>query len=1018
MKINAEQGRRDRIIMQRFSQRWKNQTMSRAFTAWVASIQEMKSNRKLLHRFAIQLQKANLAASFRSWSLAARERKANRAKVLMFFRRQEQQTFWRCFEHWKIFTTDSVAQKERAQSLFATLMHEGLRSRFHQWVLYVRDVKEAREELIQSEKIVERVMIRMRKGTISRAFSSWHAHTCERRAHRERVFHFIQRWRMRSAAQAFDTWLDNARDRQRLRALVHKCLLRMDSSLLYSAFRKWASFASKALFETVNAYAREVAELQTQLGQLEWERQALETNLGDQLRSVVAHRDRIREKHADSVMYTWRNHLMLMVFQHWQLMTKEIKRKRLLVTRFLARLTQQRKAKSFSGWVSRVQEQKRQRHLVFIGVSRLRERTLARSFASFKNVLALRQKRQRAATLMMHTIRRLLQARLARAWRTWLGSVLHHLKNNEVVARGQTGILIESMRERCVRVSVASWQKIAMAKALATWKSQATALKAQKRRTGTFICRWRNMRAAAAWRGWRSFISEEKQKREALRSLILRWRKQKLALGIRTWVSSTNMSLVIKLRESSQESIVLACWQKGRIATLARCVRAWAALAHARLTKIRATKKLMTFVKRMRSTALLRALNKWKLVALEKYSQLYHFKERNGIVGAIQNSLVQIVCNAVLFPSLSGLAAESSFSYKHDTHATTLLHRQEPMLHQNVTPAQRRTSGLCGVVWGAVMQAMGSGSHHLFSSDALQVFEVVEDTLVQYDHTGSLTKSSPAGSSLTAYTIRLRQTVALQDASTDPRFNPDIDTPHLRFRNLVSPLSGPFGISGIASPPMTPNSPSAFSMSSGPMGDFPSVSLVCVPIFGTEDQVIGLIQASRTPRNYHGSNYQVPDDHYLDATVGVLSVAADSISVVLQWASSLEQQDYQVDGLRGEADGLHNNLEVIEQAKERLERKIHRLEQDASSSTSHLTKQLRAAQRKINQLQTRATSVSRIEAEVKRLLDHYDSVMEKSASVRPVSSPTSPSASDLDVQDLRQLQAEQQSLLKQLDGFY
>ncbi|GBG27553.1 Hypothetical Protein FCC1311_037762 [Hondaea fermentalgiana] len=813
IRANAERARHDRIILQRFSQRWRNQTASRAFTAWAARAQENKRNRNIVQRFVAQMQRGNLAAAFRAWRAAAQERRANRAKVLMFFRRQEQQTFWRCFEMWKRHARESALVKERAQRVLLALTRDNLQNRFDQWALYVQDVKEAKEELYKSEQVVERVVGRMRKNAASRAFRTWYEYTSERRLRRERVVHFVQRWRMQSVARAFDAWLENARDRQRLRALTRKCLVRLDSKMLFAAFRKWASFAQRALAETMQAYADEVTSLRAQLGQAEWDREAIEASLGDQVRVLVAHRDRIREKHADSVVWSWRNQLLLKVVQQWRTVAAETRRKRRLLAQFVTRSVNALKSRAFSGWAFRAQERKRRRQLVFRSVQKARERTLARSFASLSAAVSARKMREQAVERMVRTARRLLQHRVARAWRKWL-----LLCGNVAADALETySASMSSMRDRCVHASIITWQKMAMAKAFTAWRTNADGRKAQRRRVASFL-------------------------------------------------------------------------------------------------------------------ALLAAMNKWKQVTLTRYAEAYHLQERHGVMAAMQSGLVQIVCNAVIFPSLQAIGTDS-LGEESQAHTTAIL-RNEPSL---VDPSQRLVDGsfsACGVVWGAVMQAMGSASHHLFTSDSLQVFEVANDVLIQHDPQGTPARSFPAGSSLSAYTIRLGQTVAVADASLDARFNPEIDAPYLRMR---------------------------------------------AGLFSVKEQVIGIIQASRTSRSCLGAEGCIPDEHYLDACIGVLSVAADSISVLLQWARAFAHRQDQIECLRDEADGLKHDLLAARRAKSDLKNHLDQMANESTFSTSHLAKRLRAAQRKIDQLQTRSASVARIESDVKRLLNEYDSVVERSA---------------------------------------
>jgi len=933
--------RRHRKIVRKFSLRWANRSASRAFAAWAQRTQQLRHNRCLMSRMASNMKQVTLATAFRSWRAAVKEQIANRARVMMIFRGKQQLTFWKCFSHWKLFVQDSKAVKHRAKAILADLTQASLCSRFEQWRSYTQDMRTRRRALNDSDANLHRVILRMRRNSLYRAFSSWQACIQKRKFKRQRTACFIRRWQVRLISRVFDTWLDNACDRQRSRVLVGKILARLENLNLHKAFRTWMLFVKKTdqqmLIEyktEVSRYQGEVSALQQRILEVEAGNDSVATKFNQDRKNLQQHRDIIRER----VISLSTGNIFSRAFHSWLRFCQQNKIKKVRLFAVTQRWIRFGRARAFQAWKSYIHRKRWNRALLLRISEKWRSINCLRAFNSLRCNLIRHRERDSGLFLLERYARWIQSFSIAKAWVKWAGK---HSKMAEVERRMFAELQHsrrENLKTMLIERGALNGRRRILSRAILAWRYVAKEGKMSRRRWDRLIYRADQSIVRRSFACWANVLNERREKRIRMIGIVLRWKKQHLAKGFTTWFKASSRDVFMNLRKARDDSIVLACWRRSEQSTLHRCFGRWRGLTAMKLKRRRALTLLNRYSRRIINRFLGPAWNRWNLVASSKISFLQSQVVRKGFLECFQRALIRVVCDGVLFPSLQFLQDRSSLSTSKES------------------------------LWNVINHSLGTLSNHLFDCDGLQAFHVTAEGLVQYDSSGHVARTLGIGNSLTSFVVRLGRAIATMDASADTRFDFEVDGQIHHHENISTQTRN----MAIFSPPIAICSPISPPSS--------KIALIVVPVFDTADRVVGLLQAVKSFPSEIGDEEVIPRENFTDACLSVLTVLADGITVLSQWNQAFSDVSQAKISLDERVCALVDEKENLDHVHGELELRIKSLKKKLHSRTERLSKELKGAYRRISLLEAHESGVSNFEVEVKQLLENFDQAISHTSS--------------------------------------
>jgi hypothetical protein len=285
--------------------RWRTSTLTPAFKAWRAHVNERKQHADdLMNRTICRMRNGRMYAGWRKWRQFVEQDRVDEvrssmgkqmqalqeqldqhhaSKIELVMRRWRHKTLVPAFDAWRQHIDRK--KKRRKELMDRTLKRFVNGAKWGAW----RKWKQA----VEDEKVNEiRAAMQAESDQLRDALA---------RTHGQRINALMQRWRNRSACSAFVAWATWARQRaERRKELMDRTLKRMLQTKLWSAWRQWASHVEQMRVEEVRSKMdAELHNVKMQTAVARWQQQ--QRNL--MTRSFLAWTSHIRQNKARKLLY-------------------------------------------------------------------------------------------------------------------------------------------------------------------------------------------------------------------------------------------------------------------------------------------------------------------------------------------------------------------------------------------------------------------------------------------------------------------------------------------------------------------------------------------------------------------------------------------------------------------------------------------------------------------------------------------------------------------------------------------
>lgn len=244
-----------------------------------------------------------------------------------------------------------------------------------------------------------RVMRRLKRGSLGRAWNTWLDFVVALAAAHRLLGRCTRRWRRSGLSRAVRVWLEMADEQQRSLAMLHHAIARM---------------ANLKLAQIVDAWTKAVAK--AKLSRRELQRKAINLMRAPLLTHTFYAWKRLRERasNAEAKMRTailmWSRRLLIQAFMSWD---EVIGSGRALRRKAVARFVDRLKTRAFAAWVAEVERQR----TVFARLRETRNRWANRVVVLCFH--AWRDDVQRKRDLISSAVGRWSHAAIVRGWDRW-----------------------------------------------------------------------------------------------------------------------------------------------------------------------------------------------------------------------------------------------------------------------------------------------------------------------------------------------------------------------------------------------------------------------------------------------------------------------------------------------------------------------------------------------------------------------------------------------------------------------
>jgi hypothetical protein len=487
---------------------WQNASLATCFRQWTGMVAEMRRQREVLGRFSKRIMNRAAVRALGAWTDVVATRKQHRATVTRFLKR------W------------------RKQALCAVLLP---------WHRYTEDQKKQRV-------ILRRFARKMRNGQAARAFLAWDSFVGRRLRAKTLVQTVFRRLVTGKAEAAFASWVDlvhcqqeEADEAHRLQVVVRRCLAKINSRCIETAFSTWAHMVAVKQDMRVKL-ERAVGKIQQRV-------------VAASLASWVDYYDiRVRARFlcgkvfgrlvsgkAGAAFASWVSEVHCQ-----QEEATAAQRQQVVVRRCLARINNRCTHGAFSAWTDAVAAKKDMRAKLVRAAAKMQQRVVVASMNAWADYS---EARIRARYICGTVFGKLKQSHLVTAWHSWAtatelrremikytthveaSSVLktHQFKINQFTLRKATrrlkkqaaalsftGWVVYYMRRKQRRVllrrTAAKLSRRSLATAFEGWMSYYERRRRARYLSGRVFGQLKSSTLGAAWHTWTRIIGEQKTK--------------------------------------------------------------------------------------------------------------------------------------------------------------------------------------------------------------------------------------------------------------------------------------------------------------------------------------------------------------------------------------------------------------------------------------------------------------------------------------------------------------------------
>lgn len=573
--------------------RWRFNTLSRIFDAWMGVWQAAHATRERARLLALQWRRRDVAVSFRVWRDVASRLRFQRLAISRSLHRIQHRCAVRCLRALYQFAAMRVHARRTLQRMSSQwdlrckvrgmrawrdyLLKSREQSRLEALAIEAAAANAAREaELAATLEAQRRARAHRLAAAASRwqrrhsvaVLHAWAAAAATRRRGKQAAARFARQLRFQTAAVAFRTWNDNAVAARLLRSRTTKLVQRMKFRCASAALRSWiaavkmskqrrrlvrrivARFVQREVTHsmgvwrsvTLEARAAEVsrrAEMEAAM-----ERRARE--LADAAAAAAAAEQKRRR--AENVMLRWRRRALAQSFCAMCDFVIRSKHNRQIAARMSQRWRNAALFAAFRGWLDAAQKTRTQRIALHRFTMRMK---LVVAGAALRTLHLYADTRRRARSLVGVAVARYRNSQLLRGWNGLRNALLHAREaatRQALLADEQARLaIVTRRRDQRIAYMVSRWNGETARKCFHSWVSATRLALGARAQAEKGMRIWRQRNTSLAFLAWRANATLLRRQRGLLARFSARVRLATATRAMVAWQRFTHRRTAARL---------------------------------------------------------------------------------------------------------------------------------------------------------------------------------------------------------------------------------------------------------------------------------------------------------------------------------------------------------------------------------------------------------------------------------------------------------------------------------------
>jgi len=528
-KTYVRKSKSERLREEGMIRRWMSGTKGRCWQRWKEYVQDEKRNRYILAKYSQRVREGTKLKAYSKWvDFWVERREARRVMGRMIGGRRKEglRKGWGAWSE--------VIKYERIKDRVEKRVEEGTEEN-------VKEIKNSLEAQMQKarerkKKLGLKMIQTMVMGCVAESFRCWRNEVKERKARRERMKRFGNRWRLQTANRVVNTWKEKTKTRKFLRTIIARMLRMREGKGVKKFFGIWIYATMQAgkgdLEETLRDVRERAAKglereenMRNELSHLQSKMVIFKRSVGEE---KVKEGER-KKQNAFRVIHRWKSESLRRCWVGWKEGARRLKEERMLLDKFSRKLRMGSAGKVFRQWSFVVKDEKKKRILIMRFRRRYEKGGEIKVWMKWNEFVAIR-KRARGIT------RRIVGGRdkeqLGRGFRKWTEGVREERESEDT----QRKVEVEKTRKQAVAFKyVMSLIHGAMGKAFRGWREWSKEERAKRNLVLGFIKRMKNRTLINGWNGWVDKVGVRKRMRIFVNRMLNSKDLKDLAFGLNRW---------------------------------------------------------------------------------------------------------------------------------------------------------------------------------------------------------------------------------------------------------------------------------------------------------------------------------------------------------------------------------------------------------------------------------------------------------------------------------------------------
>jgi hypothetical protein len=347
-----------RAIVKRFVMRMNSGCLIRCYSAWVNMIREDKNNKRIIAKFRVRMLNMEIAKSLQSWKEHVGLRLRMKYLARRIINRCDNSKILSAWIPWTLFVRWSVEQEEHAEKMkFMTEKeqeeemkrlaqqneHDELKNKLQrehdEMVAKLASMKEAEAE--RKQKAALKMIQHMMQGCLATTLNGWKQYVKTEKYNRTVMKRFAKKMQMAAANSALAQWIDFAKERKWLRGLLNRLLGGREMLMKSAGFKAWHLNTHKHAL-----HSKHNDELETMRQQL-MEAQSFHE---EHKKSAAEQQQEMQQKLLKKMIFTMQNASLGRCFTDWVLTVNYRKNCRVLINKVFGKVTNRDISAGFNQW--------------------------------------------------------------------------------------------------------------------------------------------------------------------------------------------------------------------------------------------------------------------------------------------------------------------------------------------------------------------------------------------------------------------------------------------------------------------------------------------------------------------------------------------------------------------------------------------------------------------------------------------------------------------------------------------